>query len=116
MYNEDIKKLSFDVDQLKKEIEDKEKIEFEKIKLEGKESKKLIKDFQLPIVKDDSIDELELAEEFNKQDKSDNSELEIGPNEENNKKDKKEEQKEVNIKAKNNTKDNQSKFSNGEFK
>ena len=84
----------------------------EKIKLEGKESKKLIKDFQLPIVKDDSIDELELAEEFNKQDKSDNSKLEIGPNENN----KKEEQKEVNIKAKNNTKDNQSKFLNGEFK
>ena len=115
MYNEDIKKLSFDVDQLKKEIEDKEKIEFEKIKLEGKESKKLIKDFQLPIVKDDSIDELQLAEEFNNQDNPDNSEVKIEPNQENNKKDKKEEQKEVIIKSKNNNKDNQSKFLNVEF-
>ena len=115
MYNEDIKNLSFDENQLKKEIEDKEKIEFEKIKLEGKESKKLIKDFHLPIVKDDSIDELELAEEFNNLDKTDNSELEIETNEEINKKDKKEEQKEINIKAKNNAKDNQSKFLNGEF-
>ena len=71
MYNNDIQNISFDDETLKKEIEDKEKNEFEKIKLEAKESKKLIKNYQLPIEKDDSCDSFNITEEFEKLDQSD---------------------------------------------
>lgn len=71
MYNDDIKNLSFDDVALSKEIEEKEKIEFEKIKMEGKESKKLLKNYLLPIEKDDSSDDLNITEEYEKLDISD---------------------------------------------
>ena len=74
MYNDDINNLSFDKDTLKKEISDKENMEFEKIVLEGKESKKLQKNFQLPIEKDDdSSDDLNISDNNLKFDKSDES-------------------------------------------
>ena len=74
MYNKDINNLSFDKERLKMEIEDKDRIEFEKIKLEGKESKRLKRNYQYPIQKDDNIDENYIEEEFAKIDKSDNDE------------------------------------------
>ena len=80
MYNKDIKNLSFDKEELKEELVDINKNEFEKIKLEGKESKKLKKKFQYPIEKDDSSDSLNITEEFEKLDQSDNFENEILPN------------------------------------
>ena len=75
MYNNDINNLSFDKDTLKKALDQKEEIEFQKLKIEGKESKKLQKDFQLPIEKDDSSDDLNIDEEFNMLDKSSDSEI-----------------------------------------
>ena len=75
MYNNDINNLSFDKEKLKKEVEEKDEIEFQKIKMEGKESKKLQKDFQLPIEKDDSSDDLDIDEEYNMLDKSSDSEI-----------------------------------------
>ena len=75
MYTDDINNLSFNEEQLKKEIEEKERLEFEKIKLEGKESKKLKKDFQLPIEKDDSSDSFDYQEEFEKLEREEMSNL-----------------------------------------
>lgn len=75
MYNNDINNLSFDKDTLKKALDQKDEIEFQKLKMEGKESKKLQKDFQLPIEKDDSSDDLNIDEEFNMLDKSCDSEI-----------------------------------------
>ena len=43
MYNDDIKNTCFNEIELKKEIKEKEELEFEKIKKEALESKKLIK-------------------------------------------------------------------------
>ena len=105
MYTEDINNLSFSEEQLKKEIEEKEKLEFEKIKLEAKESKKLKKDFLLPIEKDDSSDDFDYQEEFEKLEQEGISDIEPEEN--------------INLKEQNknngNNKDIATRFFNGEF-
>ena len=93
MYNDDINNLSFDKATLKNELDEKEDVEFQKIVLEGKESNKLTKDFQFPIEKNDSSDDLNISEEFLKLEKSaefvtDNDEIEDFKTKENKPKDK----------------------------
>ena len=54
MYNEDIENSLLNVNELKKEVEEKNEIEFEKIKNESINSKKLIKNFAKPFERNNS--------------------------------------------------------------
>ena len=70
MYDDEIKNCVLNENQLKKEVEERQKIEFEKIKNEAIKSKKLIKNYYRPYEKnnssssdEDSYDEEELINE-----------------------------------------------------
>ena len=63
MYNDDIKNTCFNEIELKKEIKEKEELEFEKIKKEALESKKLIKQYSKPYECTSSNDEYENYED-----------------------------------------------------
>ena len=70
MYDDEIKNSLFNENELKKEVEEKQKIEFEKIKNEAIKSKKLLKNYYRPYEKnnssssdEDSYDEEELINE-----------------------------------------------------
>ena len=79
MYNKDIKSTGLSIDKLKQEINEKEAYEFDKIKYEAMESKKLLKKYLIPYEMSDDSESLDSSdsENINEENKKENSHLSL---------------------------------------